>query len=168
MGDLKNLSNEEGLKKVKELVNDINICMFCTRSQSLLFETRPMATQQVDDEGNFWFFSMKSSDKDFDIRKDDSVQLLYSKTQDSHYLSIYGKASVVNDRAKVDELWNKMAEAWFKDGKDDPELELIKVTPSDIYYWDTKNGRMVSLLKIAVSAVSGKQMDDGIQGKIKV
>lgn len=168
MGDYKDLSNEEGLKKIQELVKDINICMFCTKSQSLLFETRPMATQQVDEQGNFWFFSMKNSDKNFEIKQDEQVQLIYVKVSDSHYLSVYGKASVSKDRPKIDELWNKMAEAWFKDGKDDPNLELIKVTPSDVYYWDTQHGKMVSLLKSAVSAISGASADDGVQGKIAV
>lgn len=168
MGEFKNLSHEEGIKKAKALAEDINICMFCTESENLLVETRPMATQQVDAEGNFWFFSIAKSDKNFEIKAGSNVQLIYANVSDSHYLSVYGTASITKDRKKIDELWNKMAEAWFKGGKDDPNLTLVKVTPSDIYYWDTQHGRMVSLFKIAISAISGKQMDDGVEGEIKL
>ncbi len=61
-----------------------------------------------------------------------------------------------------------MAKAWFKDGKDDPKVTVIRVSPEESYYWDTQNGRMISLLKIAVAAVTGKEMDGGVEGKLKV
>ena len=57
------------------------------------------------------------------------------------------------------------AKAWF-DGKRDPDISLIKIVPDTAYYWDTVHGKMVSLIKIAISAVSGKKMDDGVEGKI--
>lgn len=168
MGDIKNLTQNEGVQKLKELAESIGVCMFCTNTEKIPFETRPMGTQIVDEEGTFWFFSSSESDKNFEIKKDQQVQLIYSKVSDSHYLSVSGVANISRDRKKIDELWNKMAEAWFKGGKDDPKLTLISVKPNDAYYWDTKNGKMISLIKIAVSAVSGKQMDGGVEGKIKI
>ena len=168
MGEVKDLSHSEAIKKLKELAEDINICMFCTKTGKIPFETRPMGTQKVDDEGNFWFFSAADSDKNSEIKSDQDVQLLYAKVSDSHYLSVSGKATISKDKTKIDELWNKMAEAWFKGGKDDPNLTVICVKPTDAHYWDTKNGRMISLLKIAISAISGKKMDGGVKGDIKV
>jgi len=168
MGEYKDLANQDGIKKLKELAEDISVCMFCTHSEEHLFETRPMGTQKIDDDGNFWFLSAVNSDKTFEIKNDSDVQLIYSKVSDSHYLSVSGKATISKDRQKIEELWNKLAEAWFKGGKDDPNLSVIKVAPTDAYYWDTKNGKMVSLIKIAISAVSGKQMDGGVEGKISV
>lgn len=168
MGEVKNLTQEEGIKKLKELAEDISVCMFCTKVTDMPFDTRPMGTQQVDDQGNFWFFSMADSDKNFEIKKDEEVQLIYSKVADAHFLSVSGTATISRDRQKIDELWNKMAEAWFKGGKDDPNLSVICLKPTSAYYWDTKNGKMISLLKIAASAISGKQMDGGIEGKIRL
>ncbi|MBA3682910.1 MAG: pyridoxamine 5'-phosphate oxidase family protein [Bacteroidetes bacterium] len=168
MGDIKDLSHKDAIKKMKELAEDIRICMFCTKTEKIPFDTRPMGTQQVDEEGNFWFFSASDSDKNSEIKQDEDVQLLYSKPSDSHFLSIAGKATISKDKKKIDELWNKLAEAWFKDGKDDPRLTVICVRPSEAHYWDTKNGKMISLLKIAISAISGKQMDGGIEGELKI
>jgi general stress protein 26 len=168
MGEVKNLSREEATKKLKELAEDVNTCMFCTNLGNAPFETRPMATQQVDDLGNFWFFSSVNSHKNIEIKQDDHVQLIYAKNSDSHYLSVYGKATILKDAQKAKEIWNKWAEAWFKEGPTDPNLTLIKVTPQDAYYWDTKDGQVISLMKIAISAVTGKQMDGGVEGKINV
>ncbi len=168
MGEVKDLAAEPAIKKLKELAEDIRICMFCTKTEEQPFETRPMGTQQVDSDGNFWFFSAAGSHKNYEIKENEQVQLIYSKVADSHYLSVSGRATINRDKKKIDELWDKMAEAWFKEGKEDPSLTLICVKPDSAYYWDTLNGKMITLIKIAISAVSGKQMDGGVEGKLKL
>ncbi len=166
MSENKDLQGQEGIKKLTELVKDINICMFCTLGHGDYFDTRPMATMQVDDLGRMWFLSDKTSDKHQEIKKDRKVQLIYAKPGSSEFLSVKGTAFETRDRKTLDEMWSKLAEAWFKGGKDDPNLVAICVTPNEAYYWDTKHGKMVSLLKIAVSAVSRKVMDGGVEGQI--
>jgi len=168
MGDVKNLSRGDSVKKLKELAEDIGVCMFCTNTEHTPFQTRPMTTQQVDEEGTIWFFSSSESEKNFEIKKDERVQLIFSKVSNSHYLSVSGIANISRDNKKIDELWNKLAEAWFKGGKTDPDLTVISVKPEEAYYWDTKNGKVISLIKIAVSAVSGKQMGGGVEGQLKL
>lgn len=165
MGQTKDLQTEEGKKKIKELIDDIKTCMFCTTTGELPFNTRPMATVDVDEQGNLWFLSNVESNKNDEIKDDDQVQLIYAKGGDSHFLSVSGKAFILKDQVKIDEYWNMFAKAWF-DGKRDPDISLIKVVPDSAYYWDTFHGKMVSLFKIAISSVSGKKMDDGVEGKI--
>jgi general stress protein 26 len=168
MGDKINLENKEAIAKIKELAEGAGICMFCTELSKSPFSTRPMALQEVDEYGNLWFLSSSESNKNFEIKSDDKVQLLFSKMSDSHYLSIFGSAYIYKDKDKIEEMWSPIAKAWFKGGKDDPKVTVIRVNPEDTYYWDTKNGKMVSLLKIAVAVVTGKTMDDGLEGKLKV
>lgn len=168
MGDYKDLSNREGIDKLRTLIKDIDFCMFCTKTGDLPFSTRPMSTRDVDEEGNIWFFSRESSNKNFDIAQDDKVQLLYAKPGSSEFLSVYGTADVTKDKQKAKELWSFFAKTWFNEGVDDPELTIIRVRPEDCYYWDTKSNKMVSLLKIVAGAVTGRQMDDGIQGEINI
>jgi general stress protein 26 len=127
-----------------------------------------MSTQEVDDNGNFWFLSSKSSNKNFEIGEDPRVQLFYSNHSNSEYLSVFGTATTFRDREKLEEIWSPIAKAWFEQGKDDPDLTCIRVVPEDAYYWDTKNGKVVSLIKIFASAVGGKTFDEGIEGSLKV
>jgi general stress protein 26 len=168
MGDTKDLDlrNEEGRKKIKEMAEDIDFCMFCTKLGHFPFESRPMSTREVDEQGNIWFFSRLDSNKNADILNDNRVELLYASPGKSHFLSVAGRAKILKDREKTDELWTVFAKTWFQEGKDDPELSLIKVEPESAHYWDTKHGKMVSLFKMAVSLVSGKTKDDGIEGEI--
>jgi general stress protein 26 len=168
MGDTKDLTNKEGIEKMKELAESAKICHFVTGLSSKPLNSRPMATQEVDDEGNFWFLSKKSSHKNEDIENDPDVQLFYANSSSSEYLAVFGYAEIITDHAKLEELWNPFAKAWFNEGKNDPEISIIRVRPADAYYWDTKTNRLVSLIKIATGAVIGKTMDDGIEGNIKI
>lgn len=168
MGDVKNLSNQEAITKLKELAKSADICLFTTNLTKIPLATRPMAAQQVDDDGNVWFFSGKDSNKNDEIDKDNRVQLFFANKSSSEYLSVFGEASVVDDIEKARELWNPVLKTWFNDGIDDPNLSLVQIKPIEAYYWDTKNSKAVSLLKIAVGAITGKTMDDGVEGKLKI
>lgn len=127
-----------------------------------------MSVQQVDDEGNFWFLSSLTSLKDEQIATDPYVQLLFANAGDSEFLSVFGTATIVMDMAKKRELWSEIAKAWFPNGVEDPDLTVLKVKPMESYYWDTKNGKMITLLKMAASAIIGKKSEAGVEGKISI
>ncbi len=168
MGETKDLDHKEGLKKLKAIAEDTNTCMMCTNLEKIPFETRPMATQEVDEDGNIWFFSALDSYKNKEILADNRVQLIYSQPSKTHYLTVYGHAKIIKDREKTDELWNIFAKTWFQEGKDDPKLTLLKIVPERVHYWDTQHGKFVTLFKIALGAITGKTMDGGVQGDIRL
>ena len=164
MGDVKNLSNNEATEKIKELAEEIDTCMFCTYKDGNLI-SRPMSTQKADEEGNLWFLSDKDSDKNKEIALNNNVELLYGQGHDK-YLALHGKASISTNKEKIKELWQPIAKVWFTEGVDDPRISVIKVSYDDGYYWDSKHGKMVQMAKMAAAFVSGKTMDDGIEGKL--
>lgn len=161
-----NLSQAEAAKKIKELSEKAKICMFCTNLESLPINTRPMSLQETDESGNLWFISSDTSNKNFEIKDDKRVQLLFMNNSDSEYLSVFGEAAIYKDRSTIEDKWSAMANAWF-DGKDDPNVSIIRVTPTDTYYWDTKAGKLVSLITFVAAAVTGNKTDnsDGVEGK---
>jgi general stress protein 26 len=168
MGEIKDLSSTEAIKKIKELAEDIRVCLFCTDLTTQPIATRPMSIQEIDDAGNLWFISSKTSNKNFEISKDNRVQLLFSKASEAHFLSVYGVATIYKDQSTIDQIWTPIAKAWFEEGSKDPDVTVIKVTPSDAYYWDTLNGKIISLIKIAASALTGEKSDGGVEGAIRV
>ena len=165
---IKNLNNEAAVKKIKELVKGAEICMFTTDLLQAPFSTRPMNAQETDEEGNLWFFSDKSSKKNKEIAVNPYVQLFFSNKNSAEFLSIYGRAEIIYDRSKIEELWNPLVKVWFQEGKDDPNITLIKVTPQHSYYWDTQHNKMVALMKMMASVVSGVPLDDSVEGTLHV
>jgi general stress protein 26 len=165
---IKNLTQKEAIDKFKEFVKHESTCLFTTRLTEVPLTTRPMSVQKVCDQGNFWFLSPNDSDKNQEIASDPRVQLFISNSSNYEFLSVYGKATISRDQQKIDEFWNDIMKAWFPGGKDDPNIRVIKVTPEEGFYWDTKDGKLVSMIKIAASAVSGKTLQEGVEGTISV
>lgn len=163
-----NLFSQEAVEKIKKIADDIRTTIFCTNLGAKPFSAAPMATQKVEDDGAIWFFSTKDSDRNQDLKRDGATQLIWSSDSEQEYLSLYGHAEVLYDRAKAEELWSPEVKIWFQDGPTDPNLSLIKFIPADGYYWDTQHGKIVSLAKMAASLVIGKTMDDSVDGKLKI
>jgi general stress protein 26 len=167
MGDTKNLVGREAVDKIKDIAGG-QTGMLCTFTTNHAMETRPMATQAVDADGTLWFFSSRDSAENQQILANPAIQLIYAVPSKTEFLSLEGTASISRDQRKIDELWSGWAKTWFTGGKEDPSLTLITVTVTGGRYWDTKHGKMASIAKIAVGAVTGKTMDDGIKGSLRV
>ncbi|QBO57273.1 pyridoxamine 5'-phosphate oxidase family protein [Chryseobacterium salivictor] len=164
-----NLNQKEAIEKLKKLSESARICMFCTDLDSHPNSCRPMSLRETDDQGNLWFISSDQSHKNFEIQKDNRVQLYFMNNSDSEYLSILGKAFIYKDKETIEEKWSAMANAWF-DGKDDPNVSVIRVTPDETYYWEPKVGKFVSMLHFATAAISGQKSDndDGREGTLHI
>ena len=169
MNNTTNLQSKEGIKKLKELVDDINICLFCTNlSVDDGATCRPMGAQEVDDEGNLWFFSDIHSDKNREIKEDKKVQLFFSHPGKSSYLVINGDAEIIVDRNKTEEIWSPLVKTWFKEGKDDPNISILKVKTRSAYYWDTAGNRMINFFKMVASVATGTTLLDSKEGSINI
>lgn len=167
---VENLSHKKAIEKLKELSESARICMFCTNLTELPMNSRPMSLQECDQEGNLWFISSAESNKNFEIEEENKVQLFFMNNGNAEYLSIYGKAFIYKDKNTIEEKWSSLANAWFEEGKEDPNVTIIRVTPEETYYWDTKAGKFITMLSFIGAAVTGKTTDnsDGIEGNLKI
>jgi len=163
-----NLSGQDAIDKFKELIKNESICFFCTQLTQQPITARPMSTQEVDDYGNIWFISSIKSGKNADIEQNNSVQLFYSNPSSYEFLSVLGNATIHTDREKIYEMWTPFAKAWFKDGRDDADISLIKITPQSAHYWDTKNNKVISMIQMLASIFTGSVPDDGVEGNLKI
>lgn len=169
MNNTENLNNKEAIDKLKSLVDDIMVCLFCTNLKTDDGATcRPMSAIKVCDQGNIWFFSEKNSDKNKAIAADKIVQLFFSHPAKSSYLVVNGEAEIIFDKKKIEELWTPLAKTWFKEGKDDPNISIIKVSPTTAYYWDTDGNKMINFLKMVASVVTGTNLVTSTEGELKV
>ncbi len=169
MNNTENLNNKEAIDKLKSLVDDIMVCLFCTNLKTDDGSTcRPMSAIKVCDQGNIWFFSEKNSDKNKAIESDKIVQLYFSHPAKSSFLVVNGEAEIIFDKKKIEELWTPLAKTWFKEGKDDPNISIIKVTPTTAYYWDTDGNKMINFLKMVASVVTGTNLVTSTEGELKV
>lgn len=157
----------EKLEKVRELIGDIRIAMMTTVDESGHLQSRPMAALEMDEMATIWFFTKRSSPKVDQIEQHErQVNLAFANVSDANYVSVSGTADEVDDRAKIDELWNPQAKAWFPAGKDDPDLTLLRVHTNMAEYWDSNNSTMVRLFQQAAAAITGNPPKMGENEKV--
>jgi general stress protein 26 len=165
----RDLQGHEAIERLKGVVKKTQTCFFCTAHGDGPSEgTRPMNVRQVDDAGRLWFLSADDSHKNLELATDPVVNLFFQGTEHSDFLHLTGRARIIRDRAKLDELWEPILKTWFTGGKDDPRITIIEVTPTGGYYWDNKHGNMVAGVKMMIGAATGKTLDDSIEGRVDV
>jgi general stress protein 26 len=164
---VEDFSGSKAVEKIRKIAKAARTCLFGTMHDSHSLDVRPMAVQEVDDSGCIWFLSGRSSNKNHRLEHDVHVQLLFANPGASEYLSLTGRASVSDDRALKEKFWTPLAKTWFPGGVDDPELTVIGVIVQEGRYWDTVHGKAVTLAKMAVGAVTGKNAGVGVEGSVR-
>lgn len=165
----KNLEQEEAVKKLKKLAEEINVCMFITNNQGEHEHTRPMATIEVEGDGTLWFFTDIRSIKVEEVSGDRQVHLTYAHPGKDSYMDVSGTGTIVTDRQLIKDKFKPVVKAYFPNGADDPNLALMKVTPQNVYYWESETGKMVQFFKMAVAAVTrNPAVAQSAEGKLSI
>jgi len=147
-------ARDEHVAKIARLIADTQVCMFVTADAEGRPMSRPMAVQEVEFDGDLWFFTRAKGRKVEQIGRDARVNVAFSSNKS--WVSVTGEAEVVRDVEKGRALWNAGISAWFPDGPDDPDLVLLRVRADGAEYWDTPGGTVVSVLSFLKSRATGK------------
>ncbi len=143
------------IEKLNELIDGIQIAMMTTRHGDDL-RSRPMMAQACEADGTLWFMTSRESEKAYEVENDDAVNVAFSHPGKERYVSVAGRAELVDDIAKKEQLWSPFAKIWFE-GPTDPKLVLLKISITGVEYWDTPGGKMVSLYGLIKSLITGKE-----------
>jgi general stress protein 26 len=150
-----NAPTAEERETLAKLLKKARIALITTVSADNQLVSRPMAVKERDFDGDLWFFTEDPSHKTDEVRTNPEVNVALESG--SGWVSIAGTAEVVTDTAKIDELWDTGAEAWFEEGRKDPRVALLKVTAHTAEYWATDEPKPLVLFKYAKAAVRGGQ-----------
>ncbi len=151
------MNDQSPTQRVAELIKDFRFAMLTTRNAEDRLVAHPLTVQEAEFDGDLWFLVAKSATFVTDLRADDRVGV--SLSSNDSWVSLSGRARMVEDRAKIDELWNPVVEAWFPNGPQDPDVGLLKFTAETAEYWDSPGGRLASLFSFVKSKVTGEQYE---------
>jgi len=144
------------LNTLKEKIKDIRLAMLTSQETDGDFHSRPMYTHDMDEDGTLWFFTYQDSNKVREIERNNRISLTFSDDGAETYVSVSGTAEVVKDKKKIDELWSDALKTWFPNGKDDPQVTLLKIKTHQGEYWDRPGGKMMKLFEVAKGALTGQ------------
>ncbi len=146
------------------LLTHFHTAMLVTHAGADRLRARPMAVAKIEDDSRMWFFTDADSAKAHEIETDTRVHIVCQNDR-SAYLSLSGRARLVRDRAKVEELWKEPFKVWFPGGKDDPHIALIAVTPEEGEYWDNEGRNKFKYLFEAVKAYATGTLPEVNEGQ---
>jgi general stress protein 26 len=149
----------EDTRRVAEIVGNHRFGMLTTRDPFGSMVSRPMAMQEVEFDGDLWFFAERGSRKIDHIGAHPQVNVAMSS--DDSWVSLTGEAAVVDEVARKRELWNGGVEAWLPQGPDDDGVVLIRVESTSAEYWDTPGGRIATAISFAKAKLTGQRFEGG-------
>ena len=144
--------------KLYELIDDVKIAMLTTVESNGQLHARPMANQEADENGALWFFTEKDGGVAKCIRNDPRLSLGYASS--GAYVAVTGRGVMIDDRAKIEELWSEAVAAWFPKGKDDPNLTLLKVMPEIGEFWTYPSAPVSQAIGYVKAKLTGESADD--------
>lgn len=102
---------------------------------------QPMTAFPVPEEGEIWFFTRAETDLARDVSRGARRAMFVVMASDKEAQAcVGGELTVEMDRAKIDRWWSPMVAAWYPDGKDDPDLRLIRMKCHDARVWISDAG----------------------------
>ena len=119
----------------------------------------PMSPYPREADQAIWFITAQGTALVKAIEEGEHAASLILTGAGEMHARIEGDAVLVQDRAKLEELWSPVADAWF-DGIDDPDVRLICLRPRAAEVWLTPS-MLGFAYEIVKSKVTGAEPDMG-------
>ena len=147
------------IERLRVLIDKARIGIITTIDADGHLVSRPMAVKEREFDGDLWFFTEDPSHKTTEVRAHPQVNVALQSGKG--WVSLSGEAQVVQDPAKIDELWDTGAEAWFTEGRKDPKVALLRVVAHTAEYWASDEPKPLVLFKYAKAAIGGGRPNVG-------
>lgn len=152
---------DEAVALIAKIIQDLHIAMLVTRSAaSGNLHARPMAVQADGFDGTLYFFTEKTTQKMDDIASDPIVNVSFASSAENSYVSLCGTATIDDDRAKIEALWNPFVQAWYPDGPSDPNVTLLRVDVDGAEFWDGSSSKLVMGARLVKALLTGTEAGD--------
>ncbi|KAI7871751.1 putative BLI-3 blue-light-inducible Bli-3 protein [Spinellus fusiger] len=160
-------SPEQKIKDLFKVTSGIKMVMLTTRStETGGLVSRAMSLRKPDGENapaDLWFFANKTSKKLQEIKQDPNVNVSYFNNSSMEWVSIAGKAQVVQDQAKVAKLYSSAVKIWYGDlgdgihtgGPEDPRITLIFVRADTVSYSYKDSSVPALIYNVAKATLTG-------------
>ena len=155
------MSKQDNIDKVQAIVKDVKFAMMTTINKKGDLHAWPMTTSETSIGGKeIWFIGDKTTDVVKDIQDNARIGLSYATQDDKNYVSVSANAELPTDKAKLEELWSPVYNAFFEHGIDDENVQLIKVVPHGVECWISGSSTINMFKMIAAAVQEGKTAED--------
>jgi len=163
------LDAREASARLRALIGERSVAMVTATDRRFMPASRPLLTQELDDDGVLWFFAPSDGSLALDIESNPRVSATYSDPARGVFVSLSGYVRLVYDPDRIFALWDARLEAWFSQGPLDPRLALLRVDVDRAEYWDERSLHRTRLLALAHAAWRGGETTSAREhGRLKL
>ena len=138
--------------------------------------TRPMTAQidvpyGADDEdgGQIYFFGAKSEHLVQGLGNGHRAVATFASKGHDLFAHVHGTLAIDNDRAVIDRLWGPVIASWYRQGKDDPDLVLLRFDTEQADLWETDPGSMFKAVMIKLVGLDpGKKHQEEHRAEVQL
>ena len=150
--------NTDDIQKVRDIIKGTRIAMLTHVDGDGHLVSKPMATQEVEFDGTVRFIAERDSEQAQALQQRPEVNVAYSGS--GSWVSVCGTARIVNDEAKLKELWSSFTGSWLQGGPENPNNILIEIDGHSAEYWDSPgNSKVTQVANLIKSKVKGDTED---------
>lgn len=121
----------------------------------------PMSHNLEPEDGNIWFLTAKGTDMAKAAEAGKAARYIVGNDGEALYAAIEGTLAVSDSAEKLDEVWSAMAKIWFEEGKQDPDLLLIRLAPTTAEVWLGPESGIKFLWGVLKSKITEEEADYG-------
>ena len=118
--------------------------------------------------GTIWFFTRRDTELVSRLVQGGKAMFnLVSKDRDL-WACISGTVTEQHDADRIDQYWGPVVAAWFPEGKDDPELTLLRLDAEDADVWVSSKGPIRFAFEIAKANLTDSEPDVGEHARLNL
>lgn len=155
-------------KRLYKEVDDARFGMLGVIGAPTQHHFNPMACYPDKDMGDIWFFTKKGTDLVRDAGLGQSAMFIVASKDQDFQACIGGDLREEFDRDRLEKFWNAHVAAWYPDGKDDPQLTMLRFQPSDADVWISKAGPVKYAFEVAKANASHSIPDVGGKANVQL
>lgn len=155
MKNLLKKSHRKDLRAIAETIEEAGVCMITTVDHNGGLASRPMIVQELDSEGNLWFFTLSDSHLMNEIRRIPVVNITFTCGKEK-FISALAIGYEAFDDKKMHELWQASMKKWFHEDWNGKNLTFLKLDLQEVEYWGALHSRAFKIIDF-VKTIAGDE-----------
>ena len=121
----------------------------------------PMTAFCEKDLATIWFFTRRDSELVRRLVQGGKAMFNLVAKDRGLWACMSGVVTEQHDAARIDKYWGPVVSAWFPEGKDDPELTLLRLDADDAEVWISEKGPIRFAFEIAKANLTDTEPNVG-------
>ena len=106
---------------------------------------QPMTAHFEGEQGPLWFYAHAHSRIALAAERSHAAVFHYIGRKHDLYACIHGEVTMTGDQRAIEHFWSEEVARWYPNGRNDPDLALLRFTPSSAQIWLPSDGAQPSL-----------------------